>query len=242
MKNNEKELRAEIERLQQENELKTGWISLISHNLKENFSSLLWLIESVENQTISKEDFFKLLPQVKQDAQKNLQANRDTENWLKTQMKGFEPQISVFSAHDLFLQLKEEFQHKLNNKDIDLCFKGDESLKLQTDNFLILFILKKIIDNAIKYSHSGKSIYLEVSKNEGQVILSITDFGVGMELNQIDMLFSFPSIITKGTQGEIGPGLGIKIVKGFVSLLLGKIKVHSSQTLGTTVSIIFPNK
>lgn len=236
------QLKSDIKRLKEENALKTGWISLISHNLKENFSSLLWLIESLENQAISQDDFFNLLPQVKQDTQKNLQSSLDTENWLKTQLEDFELQKSSVYAHDLFLKLQEDFEHKLTNKKINFQFKGSKNLSLQTDRFLIQFVLKRILDNAIKYSQNGKTIQFEVSKQKNKIVLSVIDFGIGMEPNQLDLLFSFPTIITKGTQEEIGAGLGLKIVKNFVFLLLGKIEVDSTKNEGTTVSIILPEK
>jgi len=237
-----KELEAEIKLLKQENELRTGWISLLTHDLKENFSSLLWLIDNVENQTISKDDFFKLLPSVKQDAQKNLQTVTSTEEWLKTQLMNFELQQEELVVHDLFSQLQEEFEDKLTRKEIDFRFKGDKTLSLQTDRFLILFIFKKILDNAIKYSHPGKSIEFTASKRKGKVILSVTDFGIGMGDDQLNMLFSFPNIITKGTHGEIGAGLSLKVVKNFVFLLLGKIEIQSDKAKGTRVSIILPKK
>lgn len=240
MTNTIKELEAEIERLKKENELRTGWVSLITHNLKENLGSLLWLIEAVENQTMRQEDFFRLLPQVKLDTKKNLQTTKDTEKWIKSQMTGFQTQQLKLNAFELFSQLRKEFEEKLRGKEITFQFKGDENLSFQTDHFLLLFIFKKILDNAIKYSYPGKEIDFQAVRRNNQVILSIIDSGTGIESPHLESLFTFPSVVFKGTNGEIGAGLSLKIVKSFVYLLNGKIEVHSTENAGTKISVFLP--
>lgn len=240
MKTEIEKLTEEIERLREENQLKTGWISLISHDFKENFGSLAWITEALENETISKEDFFKLLPRLRQDAKKNLQTVTDTSEWLRTQMNGFEQIKSEIFVLDLFIKLRNEFEVKLKDKKIDFQFKGDESLVFQNDNILVFFILKKLLDNAIKYSHSDNPIYFEALKENKTIILSIIDSGAGMPPEIQKLLFTFPSPVFQGTNGEIGAGLSLKIARNFVSLLQGKIEVESAKNVGTTISISLP--
>jgi K+-sensing histidine kinase KdpD len=235
-----RELKAENERLKKESDLKTGWISLISHDFKEAFSSTLLLIEALENKTISEADFFTLLPQVKQDARKNLQTITDTGTWIKTQSDGFAPQMSEFFAVELFAQLRQNFQKKLQEKQLQFLFEGDENTAINTDRFLIFYILKKIVDNAIKYSHHKDPICFKIKSSQDWAVLSIVDQGVGMDKKQSKNIFSFNSAVFRGTEGEIGAGLSLKIVKNFVSLVHGKMEVHSAENGGTTVSVFLP--
>lgn len=111
---------------------------------------------------------------------------------------------------------------------------------MQNDRFLVLFSFQKILDNAIKYSHPGDAIYLEASAEGEQIVLAITDFGTGIDPEQKESLFSFQSPVTKGTQGEIGAGLGLKIVKNFIILMGGEIEVNSSENTGTQVAVTLP--
>ena len=133
-----------IDRLEKENELKNGWISLISHDFKEIFGNLVWITEAVQNESISKDDFFKLLPRITTDSKKNLQTVIDTSEWIKTQMNGFELRRSKLFALDLFIKLRKEYEEKLATKKIDFQFTGDQNLVFVNDSFLIFFILKKI--------------------------------------------------------------------------------------------------
>ncbi|MFD2788552.1 Signal transduction histidine-protein kinase BaeS [Arenibacter antarcticus] len=235
-----KNLTTEIERLQEENNLKKDWISLITHDHKEAFGSLLWIIEALESGVMSKDDFFKLLPRIKQDAQKNLQTITDTSEWIKTQMNGFEPKKSKIFVLDLFIQLRKEFEEKLGDKNIDLQFKGDESLVLHNDELLLLFILKKLIDNAIKYSQPNEAVQFEAVEVNNTIILSITDHGLGMTEETRESLFTFQSPVFQGTKGEIGAGLSLKIAKNFVSLLHGKIEVVLTENVGTKIAVFLP--
>lgn len=231
------ELKAENERLKKESDLKTGWISLISHDFKEAFSSLLLLIEAFENESISEADFFNLLPQVRHDTKKNLQTITDTGTWIRTQGNGFKPRLSDFYAMELFAQLKQEFQKKFQNKQLQFAFQGDEDIKINTDRLLISFILKKIIDNAIKYSHPNSFIFFKVTETKNGITLSIVDQGIGMDKKQTEAIFSFDSPVFRGTHGEIGAGLSLKIVEKLVHLVNGNIKIKSVENKGTTVSI-----
>lgn len=230
----------EIERLKAENEIQKDWISLATHDFKEAFGSLLWVIEIFESGAMSSEDFFKLLPQIKQDTKKNLQTITNTSEWIRTQMKGFEPKKSKIPVLDLYIQLRKEFEVKLGDKNIDFQFKGDEALVFQNDEYLILFILKKLLDNAIKYSYPNKAIQFEAVETENSINLSITDHGMGMTKANSDLLFTFQGPVFIGTKGEIGAGLSLHIAKKFVLLLHGKIEVDSTENVGTKATIYLP--
>src|SRR5690606_16219405 len=102
-------LHSQIENLQNEISFKNGLISILSHDSKSLFSGFLWLIEAVEQKTISEEDFFKMLPQVKSDAQKNLQTVQDSTAWLKTQYGDFKIKPEKIMVMDLFHDLEEKY-------------------------------------------------------------------------------------------------------------------------------------
>jgi signal transduction histidine kinase len=232
-----KELQIKIEKLENEINFKNGLISILSHDSKELFGSFLWLIEALEQKTISEEDFFKLLPQVKSDAQKNLQTVQDSTAWLKTQYGEFKIKPVKILVMDLFQHLEEKYADKLKEKNINFHFKGDPNAFLTTDRLLLEYILDKIFNNAVKYSLPGQDIYLQQVTGGDQVILSVTDFGTGMNEKYVSAIYTYDNPIFQGTAGEKGVGLSLKIVKNFISLLHGNIDIFSSENKGTTVSL-----
>lgn len=240
MNNLIQELEVEVERLRYENNFKNGLISILSHDSREIFGSFLWLIDAVEQKTISQEDFFKLLPQVKRDATKNLQTVQDTTEWLKTQYGKFEIKVVEVKVLDLFQSLKENYADKLQKKNINFQLKGDLNKSFKTDRLLLEYVLDKLLNNAIKYSSSGQDVYLQYSTEGNETVLSIVDFGTGISEKNLDTVFSFDNPVFEGTDGEIGTGLSLKVVNNFVSLMNGSMKMISSENKGTTVSIFLP--
>lgn len=212
----------------------------MSHDSREIFGSFLWLIDAVEQKTISQEDFFKLLPQVKRDATKNLQTVQDTTEWLKTQYGKFEIKVLEIKVLDLFQSLKENYADKLQKKNINFQLKGDLNKSFKTDRLLLEYVLDKLLNNAIKYSSSGQDVYLQYSTEGNETVLSIVDFGTGISEKNLDTVFSFDNPVFEGTDGEIGTGLSLKVVNNFVSLMNGSMKMISSENKGTTVSIFLP--
>lgn len=235
-----KELEKEIEKLIQENKFKNGLISILSHDSKEIFGSFLWLIEAVEQNNITQEDFFKLLPQIKSDAQKNLQTTQDSTEWLKTQFGKFDIRIEEIKILDLFKNLKEHYAKVLQKKNINFQLIGNADLTLQTDRLLLEYVLDKLLNNALKYSSSDQTVYLQCSLEKNDYVISVIDSGIGMSKKKLDTILLFDSPVFEGTAGEKGVGLSLKIVDNFVSLMNGNMKISSSEDSGTTVSIFLP--
>lgn len=231
------ELQLKVERLENEINFKNGLISILSHDSKELFGIVLWLIESLEQKTISEEDFFKLLPKVKSDTQKNLQTVQNSIAWLQTQYGEYKIKPVKIMVMDLFHYLEEKYDAKLKEKDIKFYFKGDHKAFLTSDRLLLEYVLDKIFNNAVKYSFPGQDIYLQVVTEGDQVVLSVIDFGAGMVEKYLSAVYTYDNPIFLGTAGEKGVGLSLKIVKNFISLLDGNIQIISAENKGTTVSL-----
>jgi len=235
------ELQLKIEKLENEISFKNGLISILSHDSKEMFGNFLWLIEALEDKTISEEDFFNLLPQVKSDARKNLQTIQDSTAWLKTQYGNFKIKPVKMLVIDLFHHFQEKYAAQLKEKNIKFHFNGDPDAFLTTDRLLLEYVLDKIFNNAVKYSSPGQDIYLQEATEGDQIILSVIDFGTGMAEKYVAAIFNYDNPIFQGTAGEKGVGLSLKIVKNFVSLMHGNIQITSAENKGTKVSL-FLNK
>lgn len=241
MNNHIKELQIKIEKLENEINFKNGLISILSHDGKEMFGNFLWLIEALEQKTISEEDFFKLLPQVKNDAKKNLQTLQDSSAWLKTQYGNFKMKPEKIKITDIYHHLKEKNAAKLTEKGINFHFKGDSDAFVVTDRILLEFVLDKILNNAVKYSFYGQDVYLQHVTQYEQTMFSVSDSGIGMDEKYLSSIYTYDNPVFQGTAGEKGVGLSLKIVKNFITLMRGNISIISSESKGTTVSIFLPN-
>src|SRR5690606_20086374 len=193
------DLQSKIESLQSEINFKNGLISILSHDSRSMFGNFLWLTEALEQETITKEDFFKMLPQVKSDAQKNLQTVQDSTAWLKTQYGDFKIKPEKIPVFGLFQHLEEKYAGRLKEKNLSFRFHGDTSAFVKTDRILIEFVLDKILNNAVKYSMPGQDIYLNVITEEAQVILSVTDSGTGLDEKFLANIYTYDHPVFQGT-------------------------------------------
>lgn len=235
------ELKTEHDRLKYESEQKSALIAFLSHDFKGAFSSFLWLIEAWEQKSISDTDFFNLLPEVRRDLRKNLNTISDIEEWMRIRADALDPDLSEFYIAELFVQLQLEFKIRLREKNIRLTFRGNETDKVFGDRQFIFFVLKKLVDNAVKYSPPGSEIYFEAVKEENGTTFRVRDLGVGMNEKQLESLFTVDAPVFRGTTGETGSGLSLKIIKNIVDLVGGTMNILTSENEGSTVSIFLKN-
>ena len=231
-----------IEKLKSENELKTKWLSLIAHDFKGMFHNIVYLLNAYENKDIPQELFLTMLPEIKQIAEKNLKTLDSTFAWVNSQTDGFILQMEDVSIYELFIELKKELHSYLHLKNISLNFSGEETLVLQSDKLLLTFILKQIIENAIKYSNKDAAVMFIASLKHNSAVIEVRDEGMGMNTDVQDNIFTLNKSPFKGTLDEVGAGLSLVIVKDFIEKLGGSVEVHSKPNEGTIVKISLDTK
>jgi two-component system, cell cycle sensor histidine kinase PleC len=103
-------------------------------------------------------------------------------------------------------------------------------------------ILFNLLSNAIKFSPTGSSVDISATRSEkGEVVLSVTDRGVGIAEKDIPRVFErFGQVRHEIAGMGKGTGLGLPIVKGLVEAHGGRVELHSQLGHGTCVTVIFP--
>lgn len=129
---------------------------------------------------------------------------------------------------------------RINNQQIKIKFDTRQDYYIESDNFLVITILRNIISNAIKYSHTGGEVTVLLSEENEKTICRISDNGIGIAKQDLDAIFS-PFFRSNSTEHpEIkGTGLGLSIVKRVTELLHIKFKMESEIGVGTTVILYF---
>ncbi|MTH16703.1 HAMP domain-containing sensor histidine kinase [Flavobacterium sp. LC2016-01] len=132
---------------------------------------------------------------------------------------------------------------KISGKKIDVQFDAVADCYIQSDNFLVITILRNIISNAIKYTNNGGHILILLLKENGKIVLKISDNGIGIAKADLESILN-PFFRSNSTDHpEIkGTGLGLSIVKRTTELLHIKFKIESELEVGTTVILTFNDK
>jgi signal transduction histidine kinase len=139
----------------------------------------------------------------------------------------------------MMLELKALYDAPLD-KNLALVWKYPPSLPtLVTDDGILIHVLRKLIDNAIKFTKAG-TVTVSARVN-GNFEFQVSDTGVGIPEESLPVIFDiFKQVDSSSTREFSGAGLGLYIAKKFTELLGGSIEVESAVGKGSTFIFTLP--
>ena len=243
LKQAEAEIVKALEKERELSELRSGFVSLVSHEFRTPLTTIQSSAELLERYN------HKLSDDKKQNHHRRIQAAVQRMTQLLEDILtigkaeagklNFEPSPMdvVAFCRELVesMQMSVQQRHNLNFVVIGECTNAP------MDQKLLSHILTNLISNAIKYSPNGGTVQFDLVCNQESVVFRIQDSGIGIPSSDIKGLFeSFGRASNVGTIP--GTGLGLAIVKRCVDLHRGTIVVDSAVGVGTTVSVTLPLK
>ena len=224
--------------------LKDKFFSIISHDLRGhtgNVLSLAKILKDEKDELSDKEKsvFVKYLV----DSSQNLQLLLDNLlNWAKTQMNDHEISKKSFNINKLIKTNIELFKDNAYRKKVKMVFEDINSYKAYADKDMVDFIIRNLLSNALKFTRNDDTITVEITQVDDYLKIDVNDTGIGMSQNQIEQLLHSEgeNFTTKGTENEVGTGLGFSICKDFVKRNNGKIEITSTEGQGSSFSFTIP--
>jgi len=137
--------------------------------------------------------------------------------------------------------LTEAFTDLANDKEIKLELNqlAEANFEFTADAFEKIVL--NLLSNALKYTKSGGLINVETTRENNQLILQITDTGIGIPSDKLDEIFErFNRVLDKNSEQVTGAGIGLALVKSLVESHQGTIEITSELNQGTCVKVIFP--
>jgi signal transduction histidine kinase len=225
------------------NQTKEKLFSIIAHDLRLPIGSLKSALMLFNSQIINKEDFSKLAGELtlQVDALHN---NLDNLlHWSHSQLNGINATPERFTLQPVILQTLSLLSGNLQQKQLKVEQHINDNLMVYADVNHVTLILRNLLTNAIKFSHSGDSIEVHASTvANNQIAITITDYGVGMDTEKHNSLFKpNPMNSVSGTKNEKGTGLGLNLCKEFVQKNNGTISVISTLGKGSSFTITLPS-
>jgi two-component system phosphate regulon sensor histidine kinase PhoR len=125
---------------------------------------------------------------------------------------------------------------------VTLGFEVDDNLSINVNRDRIKQMLINLIDNAIKYNSENGYVLVKICKQDGKIIFTIKDSGIGIAEEHISRIFERFYRVDKGRSRNMGgTGLGLSIVKHIVNLYSGSINVKSEPGKGSEFIIQLPD-
>jgi two-component system sensor histidine kinase/response regulator len=225
------------------NEMKDKIFSVISHDLRgpvgmiKSFADLIIKGEFENNQG----ELIDIIKIISKQSSSIFNTLENLLSWARSHRNAivFNPQKQALNNSIInSIQLLDEVASKKKIKIINQVYENHDA---SFDLNLISTLVRNLITNAIKFTHKNGQITIDAQENESHHIVSITDTGIGISPERMELIFDKASYETSfGTQSEKGSGLGIKLCQEFIEMHQGKIWVESELGKGSTFYFSIP--
>lgn len=218
------EPKSEIEKLKEElDKLKfqrDKLVSIISHDLRTPLTSVFGYCQ------LLKEGQYKNRNEVKQFAENIFELSKQQLNalnkiieWTKYESPNLTLNPTEFDVTSTINFVAKSMSKIAEEKNIKIIVNSKPDLYVYGDEFMIIEVLKNLLDNAIKFSHPNSSIEIHTHYHEkiNKLVVLVVDSGIGIDREILmNLLVSTKKFTTRGTRGEKGLGLGLLIVKAII--------------------------
>lgn len=239
----EETIRENERRLHELNATKDKFFSIIAHDLRSPFNSILGGSEMLA-EIIRKKDYEnmeEMADMVHRSAQAAFNLLVNLLEWSRAQTGriDFDPvAVDIGPVIDENLELLAE---SAKQKSILIHKSIAVQSKVSLDVQMFGTILRNLVSNAIKFSHAGSLVRVRARLKDDKLLVSVTDQGVGISKEVQEKLFRIDSPISQsGTNNEPGTGLGLLLCKEFAEKHGGTIVLESLPQKGSTFTLVLP--
>lgn len=231
--------------LTQINATKDKFFSIIGHDLKSPFNSIIGFSDILIKKTNEKnyEDVDNYAKIIHDSSARAMNLLSNLLEWSRTQTGRLEVNPELFGFVNVINEVKEILNEAAHQKSIAIENEIQSNTLVFADREMISTVLRNLISNAIKFTQIGGKITISEKYNKNEFTVIITDTGVGISKERIPKLFIVgDSNSTLGTKNEKGTGLGLILCKEFIEMNNGEIWIESTVGIGSTFSFILPTK
>lgn len=238
------ELDEKADHLRRADELKSKFLSNMSHEFRSPLNSILALsglllnradgdLTSAQNQQVV---------YVKKAAQDLLELVNDLLDLAKVEAGKVEVRPLEFEVENLFAALRGMLRPLLLNQAVDLIFDDASHIpRVFSDEGKVSQILRNFISNALKFTERGEIRVSAALTGDHEISLSVTDTGIGIAPENIDLIFQDFTQVDHPIQKRVrGTGLGLPLSKKLATVLGGSVGLRSQLGSGSEFSLRIP--
>lgn len=233
------EIKLNEKRLQKLNSDKNKLLSIVSHDLKSPFNTILNFINLLNDGIeIDEEQKKEYLRYIYDTAKQQLELIHDLLDWSKVEAGLLEFSPKFLNLNSILSKVISGFSGQVYQKGIQIVQDFEKDLKVFFDRNYLKIVLSNILSNAIKFSHRNGKIVISAEEDKEFTTIIIQDFGIGFSeryFRQITQSQNFE--LQVGTMGEKGTGFGLKFCYDIITTNYGKLYIESKSQKGTRVKI-----
>lgn len=237
------ELRQKNSELAQLNATKDKLFSIISHDLRSPFGTILGLSEilSDELETLSKDEIAEYVKNIQLAAKNSYDLMDKLLVWARSQtgdIRLIKEEVNLKSLVDDAVAVLE---HSAHSKKISIKNMIGAEIVILADKNTLNTVVRNLIANAIKYTNETGIVEISAEIKDGHAEVKVSDNGIGMNEYTLKNLFNRSEAVSRpGTANESGTGLGLILCKEFIEQNGGTLRAESKEGAGSVFIFTLP--
>ncbi len=242
LKSNAEELKSQTEELGALNRTKDKFFSIIAHDLKNPFNAIIGFssLLSVDYKDYNDQERLEMVGEISKATQNAASLLDNLLQWARSQMGQIKTKPETLHYGSIIHDICTQLEYTAKAKQISFSCQIDENATVFCDQGMLRFVIRNLVLNAIKFSWPESVIVISDDITDDYHDISITDNGVGMSQQKIDLLFKLDEkVSTPGTAKEQGTGLGLLLSNEFMRLNNVQILISSQEGRGSRFTLRF---
>jgi signal transduction histidine kinase len=229
--------------LMQVEELKTNFISMMSHDLKTPLARIQGMADIVlEDDSKLNDEQVKAAKTIRKSTEELSNLVTSILDLGRIESQNVKLNLHSKDVNQIVNDVCNRCSHYAADKDIQLVTELEPLFSIKIDEHLISQVISNLVENAIKYSPNGTKVMVSTDEMDNKVVIQVSDQGPGIPEEDIGNIFMkfYRSKAAKSSPIK-GSGLGLYLAKYFVELHKGSLTVDSVPGQGTTFTVELPN-
>jgi signal transduction histidine kinase len=210
-------------------------LSILGHDLRSPIANLMTISSMAVNTEISNTEFKELIHMVNGQSSQVLELLENTLNWAKLNFNAIELTPVDIDFEALIANILAIYKPACESKNITVVIDTANTAAIHTDFEILTVVIRNLLSNAIKFTPVNGTIIIKPHGNE----LVIKDNGIGMSKKMVNAVLSHNYSSRKGTNDELGTGLGLQLVVNLAEKINCKLVIESEEQKGTEMRLVF---
>jgi len=239
------ELELALDKAKESDRLKSAFLAQMSHEIRTPLNVILPAIPIIADEIGKKDTELVSILHAVDNAGKRLHRTIDMILSMSAVQSGnYKAKFEKFNLADDLKNLTQEFTTLCKEKGLEIFYSNNSSgADISADRYTIGQVFQNLIGNAVKYTQRGHVSVTIDDDEENKLVVKIEDTGIGMAEKYLKNLFTpFSQEDTGQTRKYEGNGLGLALVREYVTLNKGQISVQSEKNKGSVFSVVFEKK
>jgi len=225
--------------IEKTNTIKNDFISSVSHEIRTPLTAIKGWNETITSGTLNTEEEINMgLQIIASETDRLIGLTEELLDFSKLESNKLSIYMSELKLQSVIKEISNQYKHRAKEKEVVIDVYLDPSIDLiQGDRNRLKQVFINIVDNALKFSGMGGTIFIQTKKIQEMVLISFRDEGIGIKKEDLPKV---KEKFYKGRSKASGSGLGLAICNGIVELHGGKLEIESVYEKGTTVKVYLP--